>query len=118
MEMKLRRALPLPPLSIAAQNALDDTLLVRTLNDAQTSEGERTSILWLAQRFDKIVLSHRERVLIEMALAAEHGAVLAKCEHGGEYFLTGPLTGRRLGSKYCSARCRVAAMRARKRAVA
>jgi hypothetical protein len=50
---------------------------------------------------------------MEIAMAAMHGAKLATCEHCGAVFLTGPLTGRRSHAKYCSDRCRVAAMRAR-----
>jgi hypothetical protein len=50
---------------------------------------------------------------MEIAMVAMHGAKLAECEHCKDVFLTGPLTGRRSHAKYCSARCRVAAMRAR-----
>ena len=50
---------------------------------------------------------------METAMAAMHGAKLATCERCGAVFLTGPLTGRRSHAKYCSDRCRVAAMRAR-----
>jgi hypothetical protein len=53
---------------------------------------------------------------MECALALEVGAVLARCEHCNKAFLTGALTGRRSHAKYCSDRCRVAAMRARKAA--
>jgi hypothetical protein len=52
---------------------------------------------------------------MEVAMAAMHGAKLATCEHCRTVFLTGPLTGRRSHAKYCSDRCRVAAMRARNR---
>jgi hypothetical protein len=55
---------------------------------------------------------------MEIAMAAMHGAKLATCEHCGAVFLTGPLTGRRSHAKYCSDRCRVAAMRARNKGVA
>lgn len=50
---------------------------------------------------------------MEIAMIAMQGAKLATCEHCGDIFLTGSLTGRRSHAKYCSARCRVAAMRAR-----
>ncbi|ESY56582.1 MULTISPECIES: hypothetical protein [unclassified Mesorhizobium] len=50
---------------------------------------------------------------MEVALAHEAGAALTMCEHCGKSFLTGPLTGRRSHAKYCSDRCRVAAMRKR-----
>jgi hypothetical protein len=52
-------------------------------------------------------------MVMEVAMIARHGAKLATCEHCGAVFLTGPLTGRRSHAKYCSDRCRVAAMRAR-----
>jgi hypothetical protein len=54
---------------------------------------------------------------METVTAAVQGAKLATCEHCGAAFLTGPLTGRRSHAKYCSARCRVAAMRARNAAL-
>lgn len=50
---------------------------------------------------------------MEIALAHEAGAVATSCEHCGKFFLTGPLTGHRSHAKYCSDRCRVAAMRKR-----
>ncbi|MBZ9695510.1 DUF6076 domain-containing protein [Mesorhizobium sp. CO1-1-9] len=52
-------------------------------------------------------------MVMEIALAHEVGAVATTCEHCKKYFLTGPLTGRRSHAKYCSDRCRVAAMRVR-----
>ncbi|RUT92557.1 hypothetical protein EOD23_34830 [Mesorhizobium sp. USDA-HM6] len=52
-------------------------------------------------------------MVMEIAMAHEAGAVATTCEHCGKYFLTGPLTGRRSHAKYCSDRCRVAAMRKR-----
>lgn len=51
---------------------------------------------------------------MEVALAHEAGAVSTSCAHCGTLYLTGPLTGRRSHSVYCSDRCRVAAMRKRK----
>lgn len=50
---------------------------------------------------------------MEIATAASYGAEIAQCENCGKFFLTGPLTGRRSHAKYCSDRCRVAAMRKR-----
>ena len=50
---------------------------------------------------------------MEIALAHEAGAVVTWCEHCRKFFLTGPLTSRRSHAKYCSDRCRVAAMRKR-----
>ncbi len=55
----------------------------------------------------------RTFMTMEIAMAAMQGAKLATCEHCGNVFLTGPLTGRRSHAKYCSARCRVAAARKR-----
>ncbi|AGA07733.1 hypothetical protein CN151_15730 [Sinorhizobium meliloti] len=52
-------------------------------------------------------------MMMEFAAIHEAGAVATSCEHCGRIFLTGPLTGRRSHAKYCSDRCRVAAMRAR-----
>jgi hypothetical protein len=53
-------------------------------------------------------------MLLETAMAVVHGARLATCERCDAVFLTGPLTGRRSHTRFCSDRCRVAAMRARK----
>lgn len=50
---------------------------------------------------------------MELAFAGSAGAEAAACEHCETLYLTGPLTGRRSHSKYCSDRCRVAAMRKR-----
>lgn len=50
---------------------------------------------------------------MEAAMAAEHDAKLAACQHCGTEFLTGPMTGRRDTARYCADKCRVAAMRAR-----
>lgn len=50
---------------------------------------------------------------MEVALAHESGAALTSCSHCKKFYLTGPLTGRRSHSRYCSDRCRVAAMRKR-----
>lgn len=50
---------------------------------------------------------------MEVALAHEAGAALTSCSHCKRFYLTGPLTGRRSHSRYCSDRCRVAAMRKR-----
>ena len=50
---------------------------------------------------------------MEVTLAIEAGASLTHCAHCGKAYLTGPLTGRRSHSVYCSDKCRVAAMRVR-----
>jgi hypothetical protein len=52
-------------------------------------------------------------MLMETATATTEGTKLAACERCGAQFLTGPLTGRRSHARFCSDRCRVAAMRAR-----
>jgi hypothetical protein len=58
-------------------------------------------------------LGLRDLMLLECMMVAENGARYAECEHCKSAFLTGPLTWRRSHAKYCSDRCRVAAMRAR-----
>jgi hypothetical protein len=55
-------------------------------------------------------------MLMEMAMIVAHGARMAECEKCGTVFLTGPLTWRRSHARFCSDRCRVAAMRARQAA--
>ena len=55
---------------------------------------------------------------LEALLIAASNARLATCQHDRVLFLTGPLTGRRSHAKFCSDRCRVAAMRARRLAEA
>jgi hypothetical protein len=52
-------------------------------------------------------------MLMETAMVATQGARLGECEKCGILFLTGPLTGRRSHARFCSNKCRVAAMRAR-----
>src|SRR3569833_1145357 len=54
-----------------------------------------------------------DTMLMECMAVAEHGARFAKCENCGDVFLTGPLTWRRSHARFCSDKCRVAAMRAR-----
>ncbi|WP_133116155.1 hypothetical protein [Mesorhizobium wenxiniae] len=53
---------------------------------------------------------------MEVAAAAAAEAALGRCENCENRILTGPATGRRSSSKYCSDRCRVAAMRKRQAA--
>jgi hypothetical protein len=52
---------------------------------------------------------------MEVAMIALEGAKLVTCEHCKNFFLTGPSTSRRIHATHCSDRCRVAAMRARKK---
>ena len=55
-------------------------------------------------------------MLMETTMAIVHDARVAQCEKCGAVFLTGPLTWRRPHARFCSDRCRVAAMRARQAA--
>jgi hypothetical protein len=52
---------------------------------------------------------------MEAATIAVEGAKLVACGRCGDYFLTGPGTSRRTDAQFCSDKCRVAAMRARKK---
>jgi hypothetical protein len=57
-------------------------------------------------------------MVMETAMVVAHRARLASCEKCDTVFLTGPLTSRRSHARFCSDKCRVAAMRARKAASA
>src|SRR5262249_25522644 len=98
----------------------DQVAALEALNDIVSKPGGSA----LLPRFDLAGEGGTQRMLLqcvglldfmsmEVAMAGSHGAKLATCEHCGDVFLTGSLTGRRSHAKYCSARCRVAAMRAR-----
>jgi hypothetical protein len=52
---------------------------------------------------------------LEVATIAVEGAKLVTCGHCGNYFLAGPGTSRRADALHCSDKCRVGAMRARKK---
>jgi hypothetical protein len=52
---------------------------------------------------------------LEAAMIAIEGAKLVTCGCCGNYFAAGPATSRRTDAQYCSDKCRVAAMRARKK---
>jgi hypothetical protein len=52
-------------------------------------------------------------MLMEAAMIAAHGVRLTSCKQCDGAFVTGPLTWRRSHARYCSDRCRVAAMRSR-----
>jgi hypothetical protein len=56
-----------------------------------------------------------EFMKMEAAMVALEGAKLVTCENCRNLFLTGPSTSRRIHATHCSDRCRVAAMRARKK---
>jgi hypothetical protein len=56
----------------------------------------------------------RDFMCMECTMIAEKGARLASCEHCSDFYLTGPFTGRRSHSRYCSDRCRAAAMKKRR----
>jgi hypothetical protein len=65
----------------------------------------------------KIVMESRTFIgfmILEAAMIATHGARAHVCKHCWSFFLTGPTTWRRSHAVYCSDKCRVAAMRARK----
>jgi hypothetical protein len=51
---------------------------------------------------------------MELGMITEKDARLMQCEHCTMPFLVGATTGRRTHARYCSDRCRVAAMRVRK----
>jgi len=53
---------------------------------------------------------------MEIAIMAISQSGVSSCEQCGEFFATGSRTGRQARSKFCSARCRVAASRARRKA--
>src|SRR5215470_7660684 len=53
-------------------------------------------------------------MLLEMAMIVAHGVRVAECDKCKNVFLTGPFTGHRSSARFCSDKCRVAAMRARK----
>jgi hypothetical protein len=55
-------------------------------------------------------------MLMEIAMIVSNGVRVAECENCKTIFLTGPLTWRRAHARFCSDRCRVAAMRVRKAA--
>jgi hypothetical protein len=55
-------------------------------------------------------------MMLEAAMIATNGARVHECEYCKSLFLTGPATWRRSHAVYCSDKCRVAAMRARKAA--
>jgi len=52
----------------------------------------------------------------EVRLVADRGATFSRCGHCHDGILTGAATGRRGHSRYCSNRCRTAALRARQAA--
>jgi hypothetical protein len=55
-------------------------------------------------------------MLMEVAMFVAHGVREAHCQRCNTLFVTGRLTGRRSHAKYCSDRCRMAAMRERQKA--
>jgi hypothetical protein len=55
-------------------------------------------------------------MLMEVAMIVANGVRVAECEQCHTLFCTGPLTWRRSHARFCSDRCRVAAMRARQAA--
>ena len=99
------------------------TVAVRTANDiiAQLAGAELLPIWHQAGRrgAPHVVLKSKSLLafmLMEVANAAAYGAQLSTCQRCGTAFLTGKMTMRRTRAKFCSDRCRVAAMRARQAA--
>lgn len=66
-----------------------------------------------ASRLVLAATSTADFMALEIAAAIEAGAQMTACQHCKKHFLFGPFTGRRSHAKYCSDRCRVAAMRVR-----
>jgi hypothetical protein len=103
------------------QEAFHDLLLRREFFDSTASLFSDHSFdlrptLYLVGDAAQVRLDNRTLLsfmLMETATATAQGAQLAACERCGTQFLTGPLTGRRSHARFCSDRCRVAAMRAR-----
>jgi hypothetical protein len=94
---------------------------LKAINDAVSSVGHTLNLLPL---FDLKSDSGAPRMLLkcpnldtfmvmEVAMVAMNGVRWSLCDHCEDIILTGPLTGHRSHAKYCSSRCRVAAMRAR-----
>jgi hypothetical protein len=52
-------------------------------------------------------------MVMEIAMIVAHDVSATRCEHCDAVFLTGQLTGRRSSARFCSDKCRVAAMRKR-----
>lgn len=92
---------------------------VKAVNAKMIDDQHRSPILQLIlseKRKPQVVLrpsSLAALMRLEALMIAANNARLKSCEHDETLFLTGPLTGRRSHAKYCSDRCRVAAMRAR-----
>jgi hypothetical protein len=81
--------------------------LVKVRADFHLRDGEAQMLLYCNDLLDLMRM--------EIAMVALEGAKLVTCEHCRNYFLTGPYTGRRIHTIHCSDKCRVAAMRARKK---
>lgn len=62
------------------------------------------------------VMSLSALLYMECMMVIEKDTRLTACEHCEVYLLTGATTGRRSHAKFCSDRCRVAAMRVRQKA--
>ena len=55
-----------------------------------------------------------DHMVMECATVAVAGIIARPCDHCGNFYLAGGSTGRRAAGRFCSDRCRVAAMRKRK----
>lgn len=69
-------------------------------------------------RMGLAALQLEDAMRLEVLVAIANGVKLAFCENCQQALYTGPLTGNRSHAKYCSNRCRVAAMRKRNAAAA
>jgi hypothetical protein len=97
-----------PGASVADLGAANQLLKHTTLHPSfEFSEKHGRHILVMRAR------TPADLMAMEVTLAIEVGASLTHCAHCGKAYLTGPLTGRRSHSVYCSDKCRVAAMRLR-----
>jgi hypothetical protein len=109
--------------SLATQLRL--AMFVEVMGDSRRNRGNslvdgllehvrlRTTVVDGTRRLVVEAVSVRDFMALEVASACEAGAKMTGCSHCDKVFLFGPCTGRRSHGKYCSDRCRVAAMRAR-----
>jgi hypothetical protein len=102
--------------SATAGNMTTMGVINRAFADAQTTAPVPQLTLHEGDAKPRITLFARSLIglmRMEAAMIVTNDVRLAKCENDGVLFLTGPLTGRRSHAKFCSDRCRVAAMRRR-----
>jgi hypothetical protein len=97
---------------VAARRAVDVSLARTKLSLSLQMIHDEPARIALMMKVDGLDAFMR----LEAAMVAINGARFTTCQHCGDAFLTGPLTGRRSHAKYCSDKHRVAAMRARRAA--